>query len=82
MTEMDKINHAARVGVLHHWQLCYLWALEFWDTNGILPKGEAVVSGVMERYRPKCRFDVDCAYVALKMLRATLPKKPNAQKTA
>lgn len=81
MQEVEKINHAARVGVLHHWQLCYLWALDFWDTHGFLPKGEAVVSGVMERYRPKSRFNVDCAYVALKMLRTTLPKRSGPQKS-
>ena len=76
MTEMEKINHAARVGVLHHWQLCYLWALDFWDVNGFLPKGEAVVSGVQERYRPKQKVGVQSAYEAVKMLKATLPKKP------
>ena len=73
MTDMEKMNHAARVGILHLWQLAYLWSLDYWDRTGELPLGDAIPAGVREQYKVR-KMHRDTAYMGLNMLKQTLPK--------
>ena len=73
MNDNDKLIYAARAGVLHLWQLAYLWALDYWDRTGELPLGDAIPSGVADRYHVR-RMHRDTAYVGLKRLRQTVLK--------
>ena len=73
MNDNDKLIYAARAGVLHLWQLAYLWALDYWDAHGEFPLGDAIPPGVRDRYHVR-QMHRDTAYAGLKRLKQPLSK--------